>query len=71
MAADTSAPRAPAWPARTRPWILTYHSVSDPTDDPYGITVSAGRLDEQLTWLRRRGLTGVGITALLRARSAA
>ncbi|WP_327121574.1 polysaccharide deacetylase family protein [Streptomyces sp. NBC_01341] len=70
MAADTSAPRAPAWPARTRPWILTYHSVSDPTDDPYGITVSAGRLDEQLTWLRRRGLTGVGITALLRARSA-
>lgn len=70
MAADTSPPRARTFPPRSRPWILTYHSVSDPTDDPYGITVSADRLDEQLTWLRRRGLTGVGIAALLRARAA-
>ncbi|MER5551838.1 polysaccharide deacetylase family protein [Streptomyces sp. NPDC002793] len=70
MAADTSAPRVPALPLRSRPWILTYHSVSDPTDDPYGITVSADRLDEQLTWLRRRGLRGVGMSALLRARAA-
>ncbi|MFC9941579.1 polysaccharide deacetylase family protein [Streptomyces pratensis] len=70
MAADTSAPRALTSPFRSRPWILTYHSVSDPTDDPYGITVSADRLDEQLTWLRRRGLTGVGMAALLSARAA-
>ncbi|MEU1482924.1 polysaccharide deacetylase family protein [Streptomyces sp. NPDC005752] len=70
MAADTSAPRARTLPLRSRPWILTYHSVSDPTDDPYGITVSADRLDEQLTWLRRRGLTGVGVAALLGGRSA-
>ncbi|MEH0401210.1 polysaccharide deacetylase family protein [Streptomyces sp. FT05W] len=70
MAADTSPPRARTLPVRSRPWILTYHSVSDPTDDPYGITVSADRLDEQLTWLRRRGLTGVGTAALLRARAA-
>ncbi|MFE6934035.1 polysaccharide deacetylase family protein [Streptomyces sp. NPDC057699] len=70
MAADTSAPRARTPRLRTRPWILTYHSVSDPTEDPYGITVSADRLDEQLTWLRRRGLTGVGVAALLRARAA-
>ncbi|MFJ8750115.1 polysaccharide deacetylase family protein [Streptomyces sp. NPDC102441] len=67
MTADTSAPRARTFPFRSQPWILTYHSVSDPTEDPYGITVSADRLDEQLTWLRRRGLTGVGIAALLRA----
>ncbi|WP_329225446.1 polysaccharide deacetylase family protein [Streptomyces sp. NBC_00111] len=69
MAADTSPPRARTRPRGSWPWILTYHSVSDPTDDPYGITVSADRLDEQLTWLRRRGLTGVGISALLRARA--
>ncbi|MDQ0792103.1 polysaccharide deacetylase family protein [Streptomyces sp. B1I3] len=70
MAADTSAPPAEALTLRRQPWILTYHSVSDPTDDPYGITVSADRLDEQLTWLRRRGLAGVGVTALLRAHAA-
>ncbi|MFB8117955.1 polysaccharide deacetylase family protein [Streptomyces sp. NPDC055962] len=70
MAADTSPPRARTLLRGSWPWILTYHSVSDPTDDPYGITVSADRLDEQLTWLRRRGLTGVGIAALLRARAA-
>ncbi|MFC8226259.1 polysaccharide deacetylase family protein [Streptomyces sp. NPDC057287] len=70
MAADTSAPPARSLPLRSRPWILTYHSVSDPTDDPYGITVSADRLDEQLTWLHRRGLTGTGIAELLRARAA-
>ncbi|WP_031087225.1 polysaccharide deacetylase family protein [Streptomyces sp. NRRL WC-3549] len=67
MAADTSSPRAGTRLLSSPPWILTYHSVADPTKDPYGITVSADRLDEQLTWLRRRGLTGVGITSLLRA----
>lgn len=69
MAADTSPPRARTFPLGSQPWILTYHSVSDPTDDPYGITVSADRLDQQLTWLRRRGLTGVGVAALLDARA--
>ncbi|MDF6022827.1 polysaccharide deacetylase family protein [Streptomyces sp. JH34] len=70
MAADTSPRRARTLPVRSRPWIWTYHSVSDPTDDPYGITVSADRLDEQLTWLRRRGLTGVGTATLLRGHAA-
>ncbi|WP_299539334.1 polysaccharide deacetylase family protein [uncultured Streptomyces sp.] len=50
-----------------QPWILTYHSVGDPTDDPYGITVSAERLGQQLAWLRSRRLVGVGVAALLRA----
>ncbi|MFD9543925.1 polysaccharide deacetylase family protein [Streptomyces sp. NPDC060022] len=70
MAADTSAHSAVPSVLRPQPWILTYHSVSDPTDDPYGITVSADRLDQQLTWLRRRHLTGVGVGALLRAHAA-
>lgn len=50
------------------PWILMYHSVADPTDDPYGITVARDRLDLQLGWLRRRGLTGVDVGTLLRAK---
>ncbi|WP_432006989.1 polysaccharide deacetylase family protein [Streptomyces parvus] len=73
MAAESSAHRADARSSRLRPhtrrqpWILTYHSVTDPSDDPYGITVSPERLDEQLSWLRSRRLTGVGVSELLRA----
>jgi peptidoglycan/xylan/chitin deacetylase (PgdA/CDA1 family) len=69
MTTETPAPGA-CPTTHSQPWILTYHSVGDPTDDPYGITVSAERLDRQLTWLRRRRLTGVGIAELLRAPAA-
>ncbi|MEO3976057.1 polysaccharide deacetylase family protein [Streptomyces sp. CAU 1734] len=70
MSADTVTTRAPAAPlAAGRPWILMYHSVADPSDDPYGITVGPGRLDRQLALLRRRGLTGVAVATLLRARA--
>ncbi|WP_197361806.1 polysaccharide deacetylase family protein [Streptomyces clavuligerus] len=51
------------------PWILMYHAVADPSDDPYGIAVAPARLDRQLGALRRMGLTGVGVGALLRARA--
>jgi peptidoglycan/xylan/chitin deacetylase (PgdA/CDA1 family) len=47
-----------------------YHSVSSCTDDPYRITVSPYRLDRQLRWLRDRGLSGVSVGELLRARAA-
>ncbi|MFJ2027071.1 polysaccharide deacetylase family protein [Streptomyces sp. NPDC087897] len=76
MAADSPAPCADGPPSRLRPharrqpWILTYHSVADPSDDPYGITVSPARLDEQLAWLRGRRLSGVGVSELLRADAA-
>ncbi|MFJ2111489.1 polysaccharide deacetylase family protein [Streptomyces sp. NPDC087850] len=60
----------PADPVSPRPlWALMYHSVADPADDPYRVTVSPGRLDRQLRWLRRRGLTGVPMERLLRARA--
>lgn len=55
---------------RRPPWVLMYHSVSDCTDDPYRITVSPYRLDRQLRWLRDRGLTGVSVGELMRARAA-
>lgn len=74
MPADTVAcdatPLAPGPRGRRgHPWILMYHAVGDPSDDPYRITVAPERLDEQLRWLGRRGLTGVGVGALLRARA--
>ncbi|MFF8956576.1 polysaccharide deacetylase family protein [Streptomyces sp. NPDC014894] len=67
MSADTATAHTAAPPARPWPWILMYHSVADPADDPYGVTVAPGRLDLQLDRLRRRGLTGVGVGTLLRA----
>ncbi|MFH8793999.1 polysaccharide deacetylase family protein [Streptomyces sp. NPDC017941] len=62
-AGATPAPRT----AGTAPWIAMYHSVADPANDPYRITVSPQRLDAQLAWLRRRGLHGVSMRRLLDA----
>ncbi|MPY33618.1 polysaccharide deacetylase family protein [Streptomyces adustus] len=45
-----------------------YHSVGDCSDDPYRVTVTPDRLERQLDWLGRRGLTGVSMAALLAAR---
>ncbi|MBW1599875.1 polysaccharide deacetylase family protein [Streptomyces sp. JJ38] len=55
---------------RRTPWILMYHSVADTTEDPYGVTVPPARLERQLAWLGRRGLTGVSVGELLRAHAA-
>jgi peptidoglycan/xylan/chitin deacetylase (PgdA/CDA1 family) len=46
-----------------------YHSVGDCSNDPYRITVTPDRLDDQLHWLRRRGLRGVSVAELLAARA--
>ncbi|MCF3964033.1 polysaccharide deacetylase family protein [Streptomyces fuscigenes] len=50
-------------------WAAMYHSVADPAHDPYHVTVSPDRLERQLRLLRRRGLTGVSMERLLRARA--
>ncbi|MBU7599835.1 polysaccharide deacetylase family protein [Streptomyces sp. P38-E01] len=74
MSADqASAHRNPIPRARRTPlppWILMYHSVALTAQDPYQITVSPHRLDQQLHWLARSGLTGVSVRELLRARAA-
>ncbi|MET9963209.1 polysaccharide deacetylase family protein [Streptomyces sp. NPDC006326] len=76
MPADTAAaPAAVRAPARrtASPWVLMYHSVTeftDPAEDPYGITVTPRTLEAQLLWLRARGLRGVSVGELLRARAA-
>ncbi|MET9324794.1 polysaccharide deacetylase family protein [Streptomyces sp. NPDC003038] len=76
MPADTDAASAAmVRPARrtASPWVLMYHSVAeftDPAEDPYGITVTPRVLEGQLLWLRSRGLRGVSVGELLRARAA-
>jgi peptidoglycan/xylan/chitin deacetylase (PgdA/CDA1 family) len=52
------------------PLVLMYHSVQKYDADPYQITVHPERFDRQMRWLRRRGLRGVGMRELLRARQA-
>ncbi|MEV8532817.1 polysaccharide deacetylase family protein [Streptomyces sp. NPDC051211] len=77
MSADTDAAAlaAPDRPGRrtVAPWVLMYHSVAeftDPAEDPYGITVTPAALESQLLWLRARGLRGVSVGELRRARAA-
>ncbi|MEU3062722.1 polysaccharide deacetylase family protein [Streptomyces subrutilus] len=75
MPADTDTAPAAVRPTRraAAPWVLMYHSVAeftDPAEDPYGITVTPRALEAQLLWLRSRGLRGVSVGELLRARAA-
>jgi peptidoglycan/xylan/chitin deacetylase (PgdA/CDA1 family) len=58
-----------ARPAPAVPWLAMYHSVGDCSDDPYRITVTPERLDEQLDRLGRWGLRGVSVADLLAARA--
>jgi peptidoglycan/xylan/chitin deacetylase (PgdA/CDA1 family) len=56
-------------PARQgQPVVLMYHSVAPYADDPYRVTVSPQRFEQQMRWLDRRGLRGVSMAELLAAR---
>jgi peptidoglycan/xylan/chitin deacetylase (PgdA/CDA1 family) len=65
--------RADAWrqdgqlKLRETPMIFMYHGVADVDDDPNQLCVSPGRFAEQMAWLARRGLRGVGIATLVDA----
>ena len=52
---------------REAPMILMYHGVAEVTEDPNLLCVSPRRFAEQMDWLERRGLRGVGISALVAA----
>ncbi len=45
-----------------------YHSVAPYDRDPYLVTVRPARFEQQLRWLRRRGLRGTSMRELLAAR---
>ena len=52
---------------RDTPMILMYHGVADVAEDPNSLFVSPSRFAEQMAWLSRRGLRGVGIGTLVDA----
>jgi len=47
--------------------ILMYHGVAEVADDPNQLCVTPRRFAEQMAWLKRRGLRGVGIGTLVDA----
>lgn len=69
MAAPVDSPTTGSRVTGAVPWVAMYHSVGDCSDDPYRITVTPDRLEQQLSWLRRRGLRGVSMADLLAARA--
>ena len=52
------------------PLVLMYHSVEPYQADPYLVTVSPPRFEQQMHWLARRGLRGTSVRDLLAARAA-
>lgn len=50
------------------PVVLMYHSVTPYTDDPYLVSVSPPRFEQQMSWLARQGLRGVSMAELIAAR---
>lgn len=51
------------------PVILMYHSITPYDQDPYLVTVSPARFEQQMRWLRRRGLRGASVREVLDARA--
>lgn len=49
------------------PWVLMYHSVDDSRHDPYHLTVSPRRFNQQMRWISRTGRRGVSMAELLTA----
>jgi peptidoglycan/xylan/chitin deacetylase (PgdA/CDA1 family) len=61
-----------SWPGNTgsapgMPMVLMYHSVEPYEADPYLVTVSPPRFEQQMHWLARRGLRGTSVRDLLAA----
>ena len=52
---------------RRDPLILMYHGVAEVPEDPHHLFVSPRRFAEQMAWLERRGLRGVGVGSLIDA----
>lgn len=51
------------------PLILMYHSISPYDEDPFEVTITPHRFEQQMRWLSRRGLRGISVRELLDAQS--
>ena len=51
------------------PLVWMYHSIANYDEDPYEVTMTPQRFETQMRWLRRRGLQGVSMRELLRAKA--
>jgi peptidoglycan/xylan/chitin deacetylase (PgdA/CDA1 family) len=51
------------------PIILMYHSITPYEQDPYRVTVSPARFEQQMQWLHQRGLRGTSVREVLDARA--
>jgi peptidoglycan/xylan/chitin deacetylase (PgdA/CDA1 family) len=49
------------------PLVLMYHSVAPYDEDPFQVTITPQRFEQQMRWLRSRGLRGVSMGELLDA----
>jgi peptidoglycan/xylan/chitin deacetylase (PgdA/CDA1 family) len=49
------------------PLVLMYHSVSPYDEDPFQVTITPQRFEQQMRWLRSRRLRGVSMGELLTA----
>jgi peptidoglycan/xylan/chitin deacetylase (PgdA/CDA1 family) len=56
--------------SKNMPVVLMYHSVTPYDDDPYLVTVTPGRFERQLDWLRSKKMRGVSVADLIAARRA-
>ena len=61
--------RGAATSGGSMPVILMYHSIAPYEHDPYQVTVSPARFEQQMRWLRRRGLRGASVREVLDARA--
>ncbi len=57
-------------PGPGMPIVAMYHSVEPCRSDPYRVTVSPQRFEQQMRWLARRGLRGAAVREVLAARAA-
>jgi peptidoglycan/xylan/chitin deacetylase (PgdA/CDA1 family) len=69
MAPSTAAGSADSAGLAAMPLVLMYHSISPYDEDPYGATITPQRFEQHMHWLRGRGLRGVCMAELLRARA--
>ncbi len=47
------------------PLVLMYHSVADYTEDPFQVTITPVRFEQQMRWLARAGYCGTSVRELL------